>query len=298
MNTSFPEFDPAVPVAIIGAGVMGTKVAWACARAGIPTRLFDVEPAKAAASAELASTWSQGEEGERVRSNLHPVSLLGEAAWGAQLAFENVPERQSLKCEVAARVAALLAPQAYMGSNASVLTCSPMAEASGRPERFFNMNFSDPRHSRLTEVMTSPHASPATVRFATAWGRHIGMIPLVLARESVGYSMNRLWRVIKKEVLRQIAEGISTPHTIDRAWMLAFGAPQGPCGLMDEVGLHSIRRVEQQYCELSGDPGDAPPEFLTRMVEAGRLGEISGHGFYEHPDPVYRRPGWLEAEEK
>ncbi|MBL8271071.1 3-hydroxyacyl-CoA dehydrogenase family protein, partial [Steroidobacter sp.] len=282
--------------AIIGAGVMGTKVAWACARAGMPTRLFDVESGKATESVELAASWSVGAEAEKVQLNLRAAASLEDAVTDAQLAFENVPERLALKCEVAASVAKLLSPQAYMGSNASVLPCSPIAEASGRPERFFNMNFSDPRHFRLVELMTAPQAEPATVGFALAWARHIGMIPLQLGKENIGYSMNRLWRVVKKEVLRQIAEGISTPHNIDRAWMLAFGVSQGPCGLMDEIGLHSIRRVEQQYFELTGDPSDAPPMFLSQMIEAGRLGEGTGSGFYEYPDPAYRRRGWLEEQ--
>lgn len=296
MSSSFPDFSATAPVAIVGAGVMGTKVAWACARASLPTRLFDVEAGKADASVQLAATWSEGAEAERVRTHLRAAGSLAEAVQGVQLAFENVPERLQLKCEVASAVAQLLPPQAYMGSNASVLPCSPLAEASGRPDRFFNMNFSDPRYFRLTEVMTSPQAAAATIRFARAWARHIGMIPLVLGKENVGYSMNRLWRVIKKEVLRQIAEGIATPHDIDRAWMLAFGVKQGPCGLMDEIGLHSIRRVEQQYFELSGEPSDQPPPFLSQMIEAGKLGEISGSGFYEHPDPAYRRAGWLEGD--
>lgn len=296
MTGTFPAFDPLAPIAIIGAGVMGTKVAWACARARLATRLFDVDAAKAIESVHLARTWSEGAEAERIARYLTPAASLAEAVQGVQLAFENVPEREQLKCEVAAEVAALVPPQVYLGSNASVLPCSPMAHASGRPERFFNMNFSDPRHFRLTEVMTSPHAAQATVTFATTWARHIGMIPLVLGKENIGYSMNRLWRVIKKEALRQVAEGTSTPDNIDRAWMLAFGVQQGPFGLMDEIGLHSVRRVEQQYFELTGDITDRAPAFLTQMVEAGRLGEQSGRGFYEHPDPAYRRPGWLEGE--
>ncbi|MBL8265415.1 3-hydroxyacyl-CoA dehydrogenase NAD-binding domain-containing protein, partial [Steroidobacter sp.] len=60
MSNNLPGFDPARPVAIIGAGVMGTKVAWACARAGMPTRLFDVESGKATESVELAASWSVG----------------------------------------------------------------------------------------------------------------------------------------------------------------------------------------------------------------------------------------------
>lgn len=274
---------------------MGAKVAWACARTGIPTRLFDVDAGKAIDSVALAATWSQGEERDRVVRHLVAVAALPEAAQGVQLAFENVPEKQALKCEVAATVGALVPAQAYLGSNASVLPCSPMADASGRPDRFFNMNFSDPRTARLTEVMTSPLASAATVRFAVDWARHIGMIPVVLGRENVGYSMNRMWRVIKKEALRQVAEGVSTPENIDRAWMLAFETDQGPFAIMDAVGLHTVHRIEQQYFELSGDDSDRAPDFLSQMVAQGQLGEAAGKGFYEYPDPAYRQPAWLQG---
>lgn len=159
------------------------------------------------------------------------------------------------------------------------------------------MNFTDPRYSRLVEVMTAPEAAPDTIAFATAWARHIGMIPIVLGKENIGYSMNRLWRAIKKEALRQVAEGIATPESIDRAWMLSYGSDQGPFGLMDEIGLHSIYRVEQQYYELTGEESDKAPAFLKELVEAGKLGANHGAGFYTYPDPQYRRPGWITGEE-
>ena len=293
-EADFPAFDPARPVAIVGAGVMGTKVAWACARAGLATRLYDAEPGKAADSAELAESWSAGAERARVAERLAVCGTLAEALAGAQLGFENVPERLALKHSVHAEMSALLAPDAYLGTNASALTCSPLALACGRPERFFNLNFSDPRVSRLVELMTWQETAPQTIGFATAWARAIGMIPVRTRKEQLGYSFNRLWRVIKKEVLRQVGEGYATPEDIDRAWMLTFGTAMGPCGIMDDIGLHSVLAVERIYAEDSGDPDDAPPPFLRDMVERGELGVPSGRGFYSHPEPAYRRPGFLE----
>lgn len=291
---SYPRFDPARPIAVIGAGVMGTKVAWASARAGIPTALFDAEPGKAAASRALALTWGTAAEQAAVARCLTPQQDLDSALAGAQLAFENVPEDLALKQSVLADLGRRLAPEAMMGSNASSLTCSPLAEASGRPARFFNMNFTDPRDQRLVEVMLSPASDPEALTFARDWAQAIGMIPLHCRKEQMGYSFNRLWRAIKKEVLRQIEEGYATPEDIDRAWMLTFGTPMGPCGMMDEIGLPSIAKVELQYALASGDPKDKAPPFLERMIAEGRLGARSGKGFYEHPDPAYRRPGWLE----
>ncbi|MCC6468443.1 MAG: 3-hydroxyacyl-CoA dehydrogenase family protein [Alphaproteobacteria bacterium] len=290
----YPSFDPSRPVAIIGAGVMGTKVAWACARAGLATRLFDSEPGKAAESIERALGWSGGAERERVASHLTAAPSLDAALSRVQLVFENVPEKLALKQAVHGELGRRAPADAYQGSNASSITCTPLAAASGRPERFFNLNFTDPRRERLTELMASASTAAETKTFAMAWARHIGMIPIETHREQLGYSFNRLWRVIKQEALRQIAEGYATPESIDRAWMLCFGTKMGPCGLMDDIGLHTILSVERIYYEASGDPRDRPPEFLEAMVKAGKLGVASGQGFYTHPDPAYRKPGFLE----
>ena len=293
---SYPTFDPARPIAVIGAGVMGTKVAWACARAGIPTALYDSEPGKAAQSRVLALTWSRGAERATLESALAAHDDLDRALAGAQLAFENVPEDLALKQAVLADLGRRLEPLAMMGSNASSLTCSPLAEASGRAARFFNMNFSDPRDSRLVEIMLSPASDARAADFAAAWARAIGMVPLLCRKEQMGYSFNRLWRAIKKEVLRQIEEGYATPEDIDRAWMLIFGMSMGPCGIMDQISLPSVAKVEHQYALASGDPADEAPAFLQRMIAEGREGERTGEGFYRYPDPAYRRLGWLEEE--
>jgi 3-hydroxybutyryl-CoA dehydrogenase len=292
---TYPTFDPTRCIAIIGGGVMGTKVAWACARAGIPTALYDSERGKPAASRDLALTWSEGAERAAVAANLVAVDSLEQALDGAQLAFENVYEDLAVKSQVLGEVGGKLMPGAMMGSNASSLTCTPLAAASGRPALFFNMNFSDPRTDRLVEIMLSPESDPRAADFAATWARAIAMVPLTCRKEQMGYSFNRLWRAIKKEVLRQIEEGYATPEQIDRAWMLIFGMSIGPCGIMDQISLPSVAKVEHQYALASGDPGDEAPPFLHRMIAEGRSGERAGRGFYDYPEPAFRRPGWLEG---
>ena len=53
---------------------------------------------------------------------------------------------------------------------------------------------------------------------------------------------------------------------------------------------------EAAKARVYGDPQDEAPPFLHRMIAEGRLGERAGRGFYDYPDPAYRRPGWLEGE--
>lgn len=283
-------FDAGRPIAIIGCGVIGTRVAWACAHAGIITHLFDESPRRA----EVARGEALGFGIDRPEL-LVPKASLDEALDGVQLAFENVPEQLALKRELLNRIGASLMPTAYIGSNTSSIPCAPLAESSGRPSNFFNMNFSDPRHSRLVELMGCDATSPATLQFATQWAEALGLIALLVAQDQLGYAHNRLWRVIKKEVLRQIACGASTPQDIDRAWMLSYGKAIGPCGVMDSVGLGTVLAIEEMYFSASGDPSDRPPDFLRQMVLAGDIGVRSGRGFYSYPGPEFEDADFIRS---
>lgn len=290
-------FDPVHAVAIVGMGVMGTKVAWACARAGVPVQAFDVDEAKIEASIALALSWSEGLERDRVERLMVARPKLEQAVEGVQLVFENVPEIDEIKREVIQRIDALAPADLPIGSNTSSMRASEIAAHCSRPDRVFAMNFSDPRTDRLVELMGHSQSDPAVLAFAEAWARHLRMVPVRTHKEQMGYAMNRLWRVIKREALRQVAEGITTPADLDRAWMLVFGMPIGPFGIMDEVGLETILHIEERYARAGADPTDHPPQFLHDMVAAGRTGSRAGGGFYRHPQPAYRRPDFLDKGE-
>ncbi len=294
-HLEFPIFDPAKPVAIIGTGVMGAKVAWVCAKSGLETRVFDIDHASALLAKERALGWSSGVNHELVNNNFLVCESIEEALSGAQLAFENVPEKLALKSQVLKEVSSKLAPEAFMGTNASSITCTPLGEASGRPERFFNLNFSDPLESPMVELMGSPKTAPETIQFAKDWAATIGALCLHVQKEQLGYSFNRLWRVIKKETLRQISEGYTTAEDIDRAWMLSFGTDIGPCGIMDEIGLHTVLSIEEVYFKNTKDISDKPPSFLYDMVEKGLTGRLKGQGFYNYPKPSYREDSFLKG---
>jgi 3-hydroxybutyryl-CoA dehydrogenase len=183
------------------------------------------------------------------------------------------------------------------GSNASSLLCSPLAEASGRAEKFFNMNFTDPHSGEeLVELMWNPKTAESTKKAAIQWARTLKMVPIICRKELMGYAFNRIWRAVKKEALHVASIGAADPEDIDRAWMLVYGTPHGPFGLMDRIGLDSIQRVEMRYYDASGDERDKPARILNDLVKAGHLGEKSGRGFYSWPDPAFEQPGWLRKQ--
>lgn len=288
-------------LAIIGAGTMGRRLAFDFARAGHTVALFDAVPAVVdSAVAWIESTLGAWEGEGRVAPGtmasatrrLQPAASLLDAVSSATAVFENVPERLALKRSLFAELGPLLDEGSIIVSNTSSLPGSLMADASARPDRFINANFSHLGHQKV-EVMPHPGTSTATTASAVALLRGSGFIPLVLRAEQFGYAGNRVWRAIKKEVLRQLAADVVSPHDLDRGWMLDWQVAMGPCALMDAIGLDVVRDIEQSYADYSGDPSDRPPLLLERMVAEGRLGVKSGEGFYRYPEPAFAEPLFL-----
>ena len=171
---------------------------------------------------------------------------------------------------------------------------SRLADATRRPEKVFNFNWGHLGDVKV-ELMPHPGTAPATMDLAEEFVRALGLVPIRDRVEILGYGSNRIWRAVKKEVLHVIDAGVLSPQDIDRAWMLDWEVPIGPCGLMDRIGLDVVRDIELVYYRETGDPSDQPPPFLSELIQAGKLGVKSGVGFYSYPDPAYREPGFLEG---
>jgi 3-hydroxybutyryl-CoA dehydrogenase len=290
-------------VAIVGAGTMGRRIAFGCVVGGLQVRLHDVSPAAVEEASRAVRDLLERcvERGTLAPGLLDPAlerlelaRSLPDCVAGADLVIESVPEDVELKRRVFSEIDRVAPKPAFIGSNTSSIPPSWLASATTRAEKVFNLNFGPPEHVKV-EVMGHAGTASETIEAAVRFVRSIGLVPIVVNGEIVGYATNRIWRAIKKEVLFLIDRGYLTAEEIDRAWMLDWGTPIGPCGLMDKVGLDVVRDIELIYQRASGDPSDLPPRLLLDMIEDGRLGVKSGAGFYTYPDPAFRRPGWLEG---
>jgi 3-hydroxybutyryl-CoA dehydrogenase len=58
--------------------------------------------------------------------------------------------------------------------------------------------------------------------------------------------------------------------------------PMGPLRLADLIGLDVFLHILNVLYEGFRDPKYRPCPLLVKMVEAGRLGEKTGRGFYEY----------------
>lgn len=282
--------DQIVTVAVLGAGTMGHGIAQVCAMAGCTTRLQDLGQSQIDAglvqiSANLDKGVARAKLSEAQRSEtlarLSGVLALEDAVAGADLVIEAAPEKLALKRDIFTRVAAIVSPQAVLGSNTSSLSISAIAAPIPNPERVIGLHFFNPVHiMKLLEIVVGEATSPAVTELMRAFAGRIGKQAIVV-KDAPGFATSRLGLVIGLEAIRMVEQGVASAEDIDKAMTLGYGFPMGPLKLTDLVGL-DVRLSIAEYLADKLEQGEhfRPPELLREMVAAGKLGKKSGQGFY------------------
>jgi len=287
-------------VAIVGAGTLGAQIAAMTAASGRRVRLFDVAPRVAEQSIArmrqtLGPVIARGDltwDLEAVLGRIVPVASLTEAVAGVDLVIEAVREHLPTKRDVFTEISELN-PHALLATNSSSIPSSALADVVADPGKLVNLHFFTEFWDRsAVELMGCGATTPETMRAMEAFGRSLGLFTAVVQGESKGFIINRIWRAVKRESLAVVDAGHATPEDIDRLWALFWGTRYGPFGVMDGVGLDVVADIEESYIAVSPDPTDRRSKTLHALVSKGRLGEKTGHGFYDYPNPAYRQPHW------
>lgn len=293
-------------VAVIGAGTMGWQIAARTANSGREVAIYDAVDGAAeraisrmrndlpAALAEAGKSWDVDALVARVRA----AQSLADAVDGADLVIEAVREHLPTKLQVFGELDRL-APGAILATNSSSLPSATLIDAVSNPTRLLNTHFFSPIWQReMLEVMSCGETDRAALDAALEFGRSLGLITAEVRGQSMGFIINRVWRAVKREALRVVDEGHADPEDVDRLWMGFFGTPSGPFGIMDMVGLDVVSDIEASYVAVTKDPTDRVSTTLREKVQAGKLGEKSGEGFYRHPNPAYREPDFLRGNQE
>lgn len=291
-------------VAVIGAGTMGRQIATLIAANGYPVRIYDALPeARAQALPKIKTELDvlprmpqyahhtyrlqPPDDHEAVIANITVADSLADAVAGVDLVIEAVREDVDTKLEVFAELSRL-APNAILSTNSSSLPSSLLVPAVDDPGRLLNTHFFAPIWSRCAlELMGCGETRPEVIERVNRFGQSLGLVTAVVRGESKGFIINRIWRAVKRESLRVVDEGHADPADVDRLWMLFFGTPVGPFGIMDMVGLDVVADIETSYQRVATDPTDQPSAILHEAIARGDLGEKTGKGFYSHPNPEY-----------
>jgi 3-hydroxybutyryl-CoA dehydrogenase len=269
---------------------MGHGIAQVAAQAGCPVRLADSVPGAAELAvrrirANLDGAVARGKTDAAARdaalSRLEVAPSGADAARGADVVIEAVPERLDLKQALVREVAAVVGDETVIASNTSSLSIGSIASAARRPSRVVGMHFFNPVHiMKLVEVVVHDATADTVRERAVALGRAMGKEPIVV-RDSPGFASSRLGLALGLEAMRMLEAGVASAEDIDKAMTLGYNHPMGPLRLTDLVGL-DVRLAIADYLHAAlGSEVFAPPAILRRMVSEGRLGRKSGRGFHE-----------------
>lgn len=295
-------------IAVIGSGTMGRQISLQIARSGLSVTLYDIdatalEEARSAQQGYVTAWVDAGElsadDENAILEHLSYETDLATAVRDVDLSIEAIPERVELKRTVFAQLDRLLLPHAIIATNSSSIRVSLLEDVTERPELVANLHFyMTVWDSPMVEIGGGSCTDADVLDALTAFAKQIGILPLRVQKESTGFIFNRVWRAIKKEVLKVADSGVASFQDIDRAWMIKFGIRDlPPFAEMDRIGLDVIQDIEKHYASESGDPADLPPPILTDKVARGDLGQKTGQGFYSYPNPAYAVADFLKPDQ-
>ena len=279
-------------VCVVGAGTVGSQLAYQCALGGLTVRLTSrsqetIERGVANATRLLRRRVEKGSltefECEDALGRVTTTTNLEEALAGADIMVEAVAERLEVKEEVFRRAGSVAPAHTILATTSSTIEISKLAAVTGRPEKCINAHFFNPvLVMDLVEVVRGPATSDETVDAVMAFARRVGRHPVLVQRESYGFIVNRIVFTAIREALRLVDEGAATPEDIDEACVRGLKWPMGPVQLADFIGLDVIHDAWLLGKEEMHDDAWEPTAELERHVQAGELGNKSGKGFLDH----------------
>lgn len=284
---------PVHSAAVVGFGTMGSGIVMSLAEAGIPVVVFEKDQAALDLGlARCRAHWESAAKKGRISAAeaaarlalITPTLDFADLAH-ADLAIEAVYEDLDTKRLVFERLDSVMKPHAILATNTSTLDVDVIASATKRPQDVVGLHFFSPAQvMRLLEVVRGAATAPEVLATAMALAKRLGKVAVV-ARVCDGFIGNRMIEQYLRQSLFLLEEGASV-QAIDAA-LEDFGMAMGPFAMSDLAGLdigHAIR--QRRYREAPDMPY---PRIADRVVEAGRLGQKTGRGWYRY-EPGSRAP--------
>ncbi len=279
--------SPIERIGVVGFGTMGRGIALAAAGAGVPVSVFEADDAaweRSAAALEgtLERAVARGRFPPDTGKRIQRTSL--ETAAGAGFVIEAVFEDLDAKLRVFRDLDRLAPAETILATNTSTLDPNRIAAATGRPDQVLGAHFFAPAHvMRLVEVVVGERTSAKTLETARRLAVALGKVPVAVG-VCPGFVGNRMLYAFRRAADGLLLQG-ALPETVDAA-LREFGFAMGPFAVADLAGLDIGWSARKRL-------SDAPEVVADRLVEAGRLGQKTGAGFFRYapgdraprPDP-------------
>ena len=300
-------------VAILGAGVMGAGIAAHLANAGVRSLLLDIVPPKfddddkkkgltekdRAFRDKLAINGKEGALKAKPALFYTPVDVnlievgnldddlgrIGECQW----VVEAVIERLDIKQKLFEKVEKHWKPGTIVSSNTSGLKIVDMLKGRGAQfkKHFLVTHFFNPvRYMPLLEIVRGEETSDAVLERMVEFGRSNLGKGIVFGKDTPNFVGNRIGVYAMFATLRAMKAGNYSIEDVEAVFGPPTGRPKSAVfRLSDMIGIDTLVHVSKNsYDNLPNDEERdifKVPEFMTKMVEQGLLGQKSKAGFFK-----------------
>jgi 3-hydroxybutyryl-CoA dehydrogenase len=277
-------------VGVIGAGQMGTGIAFVCAQAGMDVTLSDISEerihmALATVNGSLSRQIAKGQLDEPGRqATLDRISAAAgsEDLAKCDLVIEAASESEDVKRKIFANLRTFLKPETIVASNTSSISITRLASVTAHPERFIGIHFMNPvPRMQLVELIRGIATTDDTFESAKAFVARLGKTA-TMSEDFPAFIVNRILLPMINEAIYTLYEGVGSVESIDTAMRLGANHPMGPLQLADFIGLDTCLSVMQVLHEGLADSKYRPCPLLVKYVEAGWLGRKTQRGFYDY----------------
>ena len=292
-------------VAVLGSGVMGSRIACHFAGIGLPVLLLDIAPKNLPENAKPADKNKIVNDAlaAAIKSNPSPVytkDVIKKITTGnftdnmkdiatADWIIEVVVERLDIKQLIFTEVEKYRRPGTLITSNTSGIPIHMMAE--GRSDDFKKHFcgthfFNPPRYLRLLEIIPTPFTDPEIVDFLMNYGDLFLGKTTVLAKDTPAFIANRVG-VFSIMAILNIMEKLGL--SVDEVEALTgpiIGRPKSATFRTgDVVGIDTLVKVAKGVAEnCPNDEAKATftiPAWLEKMIANNWLGDKTGQGFFK-----------------
>ncbi len=292
-------------IAVLGSGVMGSRIACHLAGAGYPVILLDLLPKELPENAKANQRNKIAREALQaaIKSNPSPVYDASVAQkiqvgnftddlpkiTGCDWVIEVVVERLDIKQQLFTEVEKYRRPGTLISSNTSGIPISKMAEGRSADfkKHFCGTHFfNPPRYLRLLEIIPTADTDPEVVDFLMEFGDRFLGKTTVRCKDTPAFIANRIGVFGMMAIMHVQAKMGLTVDEVDALTGPIIGRPRSATfRTADVVGLDTLVRVARGVADNC--PNDEArdrftiPDWLQQMVDKNWLGDKTGQGFFK-----------------